>query len=1746
MIGCAFNDCHLTGRDNNGGNGGAFRSNAVKTYVYDCTFTNSSTAAYGGAISLSNSNATEAYILGCTIDRCSASDQGGGIYGKPLKLVIGDYEYENDEAPQNPSMGSYITDNAGNIIGRHSEVKNCSSTNDGGGIFQTRNAVNSELTLTNASISGNRTTGSGKNGGGVWTNARAVTIDGSSITDNTCTSAGGGVYANTYISLSITDSNISHNIASGNGGGVYFYYNGQNNTLTIKGSTIDGNSSNGNGGGIYTEAKTVTIGASETKTDSNGKLIRSSVSNNTAKNGGGIYQSRNVNESKLEISDTDVNGNTASNGAGGGIYGSVRTLSMTTSEISRNSATGNGGGVWLDINDNNVRNVMEMNIDGCTLDANISGANGGGIYTLAKTVEVTAHTEGTGESAVVTPSVISNCTTTWSGGGIYQSRNVAGSSLSVTGSTISGCVSNDSSSDNNPPRGGGGIFAYVQTVTVTDSTISNNRAVRNGGGIDAPWEGNDYALIIDNTKITGNSADYRGGGIYTRSQLTLRNGTVITGNRLTTNTAANCAGVYLNNNRTLFVGSEGAASDTIIVRGNTTANGTLSDLRLWEDNGQNVGKVVDNKEVVSAYVYCSLSEDSEIRVVNAAKVGTWFGSSKFANPAGFSDDRNVFKADASTLYGIIDRNEESGMHIIWAGPPIAKITDGAGNLLFLKSEESENGTSKGTYPAIFDRLGTGNDGQSPAAAFNMLCTTDTPELFNADGSKYSDNVYCIKMLDNFETPAYMRVNNVAGRTITFTTAGKNDTDGYPYRGSGTRATVTRSSSVSVDKSTLNAYGNLILENIVLDGGSQSGVAIGGSTRCMWVESGSNAVVLGENALLQNGSTNSKGGGGVYIQSGTMNIQGGVIRNCTTTGNGGGVFINNGTLTLSAGNIFQCTATGNGGGVYESNGSFTMSGGTISNGSAALGAGVYVANSKTFNMSGGSIINNEANTTGGGIAIGGNGTRLYFSGKVTVSGNTATKEGSVVACNVELNQNSKAVINTNNGGLLPGGYIGVYVPGNRDDNTPDNDTDQYKTRGGENDAFGTFADGDNTNYHYCFVNDRNGLRGGIKKLNPDPRTIYWVKSFSIQVTKTVVSGGSTTVENDEQFLFKVNIRGQDETGQIKAKDMNGEYGDMTFVSNGSDTTTAVFALTNGNTITGVNFGDGLDYEIFEYLVVSTDQQKRYAAMPMHDYDYSKTENLTVDGTEYTVVQANVYTGKVGENINATDGTDPYASAVEFRNLMPVCKITDKNGNLLYREYTWNKKTFYAPAVYTELTGDDGALKALEGNLYSSNGSNPTVYPVSNGVQIKMLISDYTLGTPAEVKTDKVTLTTAANSDTLFPRQDSLTTPAVISRAFGNEITAEKDSMFIVTKNNDVNGDLTLASITLDGRKDSYLAFANGGIVQVQNGSRLTIMDGAELRESITAADYNGGAVYVAQGGSVTITGGKMIRNESIGDGAGIYLAEGSTLNLSGSPYFGGSGVDVAGNIIEKDKDAEGNFKSGDLTLKFNGGKKYENARQDIFIAGYEGDDGVTNANSLNIIGDITSGAGTIWVWAEKQPHYKTMQQFAKYEAGVSNLASSLAAFRNARPDDETGAGQVGEYLHGTTKAGDTGNVFWHGIEGSAHVMLVKVSKSSNSYQALQGKAFTVYTDEAMKDEHIATGVVLNDDGTENKEFKLKDLMSGNGGAFFIGELPYGTYYAKEVGVEAPFEFTVRESGVVKIETDGDEEIATPVKTVPEDS
>ena len=1762
--GCTFNDCQLTTTDTSRGNGGGFRSNAVYNVVENCTFTNNY-ALYGGGFCLSNGNAKTCEIKGCSFQRNTAN-QGGGAYVKAYDFSIGDtYYYTNmdDEVVyvKIREDGSF-EDLDGNVIDeenilnriqiRHTEIRNCTANNEGGGVYHDKNANNSSLTVTNATISNNQTKNSSKNGGGIFTNCRTVSINGSTINENTCTNYGGGVYAYSYTSLTINDSEISGNIASSNGGGVWFDANDENNrnkqVLTIKGSKIDGNtSSNGNGGGFYTLAKTVTIRASDSRIDTSGNPIRSSISNNTAKtNGGGLYQLRSVNGSKLEISNTDINRNISNNtntntdNGGGGIYAGVRTLTIMGSSISGNTARSHGGGVLFEINDDNARNAMVLSVKGCTIESNIAGGNGGGIYTKAKTAMVTALDAGESGATVPTPTRISGCTANSSGGGIYQIRNVDGSSLTITGSVIKDCISNDTNTGWD--HGGGGVFGYVHAVTVTGSQISGNSAKGKGGGLCMGPSSDTYMLTVDSTMVTGNTSSNQGGGIATSAQLTLRNGTMITGNRLTSNDSANCAGVYLVNNRTLFVGPEDATedtTDTIIVRNNTTAHNTLSDLRLWEANNENHSS--------SVYIYCHLSEDSEIRVVNAAKVSTWFGSSKYSNRNGFSDAAPVFKADNSTLHGIYNREDSTKTQIIWAGPPIAKITDGAGNLLYMKF-----GEDSALYPAIFDRLDTGKSEGSTVSPFSFM-RLDNFALYELDGTLYEGPDYSIKMLvEQYETAADMALPNKPERNVTFTTAGKNDAD-YPYNGKeGGRAIVTRGFASTTQKPLINVDGNLIIENLVLDGGSENGIGVSDYTRCIRIGSVGNAT-LGTNAILQNGRT-TQYGGGVYVNGGTLRVAGGIIRDCSAK-DGGGVCVaagNNSTkgrFTLTAGSIYNCTATNNGGGVCQTDGTFTMTGGTISNGSAAnSGGGIYVANGKSFNMLGGSVINNHAVTAGGGIAIGGANTRLYFSGKVNISGNTSDASLAIrKACNVELNQSTYEVIHTNNRGLYPGAYIGVYVAGE------ENTQSHYDKHGVERKPFGMFENGDNTTNFYSFVNDRNGLKGGIiEETDPDfirgKNCIYWIQIFSLNVSKEIVSGNSTTADENEMFLFKVMLHGYATvTGQLDASQIDsstGYYGEMQFTSNGVDSTTAVFALKSKegeNTITGVNLSEGLEYDVIEYLTV--DQAVRYASMPMQNHK-NETEELTVDGITYTVIQANVYSSKIGENKDRTD-VDPYTSALTFSNMMPVCKITDMNGNLLYRDYNWNKITnksgegpdggdkviqplYKGPAVFTELAGDNGAFKALDGYLYTYVDHRYTVYDVSNGVMIQMLIGDYSQRETITFNKSKVTLTTASSNDALFPKQDAGTV-STIRRAF------DGTSMFTI----DNGGDLTYATVILDGMKGTYTINKDGGIANVKKNGSLTIQTGAVLQNSRTDEDYKGGAVYVAEGGSATVTGGTINRNESVGNGAGIYLEEGSTVNLSGNPSFGGSGLDVGGNITY----TNGNFKTEELVAKLNGGKNYTKARQDIYIAGYQSDsDTDTSAASLVVNGNITSGDGTIWVWAEESPHYKTLKQFAKYTSDVTDTITTLAAFRNAKDDVVTEANQVGQYLHGITKADDSNrNVFWYGIEGSAHVMLVKVLEGTSSYTPYPDQEFTVYTDKGKN--NIAKGTILNVDGSE-EVIELKDLKSGDGGAFFIGELSFGTYYVVEKGKENQyFEITIDEGGVVEVTNPTTNPKETkPVKTV----
>jgi predicted outer membrane repeat protein len=124
-----------------------------------------------------------------------------------------------------------------------------------------------------------------------------------------------------------------------------------------------------------------------------------------------------------------------------------------------------------------------------------------------------------------------------------------------------------------------------------------------------------------------------------------------------------------------------------------------------------------------------------------------------------------------------------------------------------------------------------------------------------------------------------------------------------------------------------------------------------------------------------GNTSNQGGG-IYVESGTFIMRGGVINENTCSpggdngGNGGGVYVE-GTFTMSGGTISGNTASsnfngGDGGGVFV-RGTFTMSGGDISGNTANHNGGGVQAN--TFTMSGGTISGNTAKRVGGGVSAG---------------------------------------------------------------------------------------------------------------------------------------------------------------------------------------------------------------------------------------------------------------------------------------------------------------------------------------------------------------------------------------------------------------------------------------------------------------------------------------------------------------------------------------------------------------------------------------------------------------------------------------------------------------------------------------------------------------------------------------------------------------------------------------------------------
>jgi CSLREA domain-containing protein len=226
--------------------------------------------------------------------------------------------------------------------------------------------------------------------------------------------------------------------------------------------------------------------------------------------GGGVR-----NAGVLEVDRSTVTGNSAPR-AGGGIEaspGSSTTVSRSTlSKNSTGAGPGNGGALHL-------TGAGTVHVDRTTVSGNTAASEGGGLWNSGAGVMTVDRSTVTGNRA-------SGAEATMGGGGLFQEAGPGGK-LTVTRSEVTDNVADGAAGS------GGGILNDQGTLVVERTRLTGNSAVRAGGGIEA----NLGVTSLERTDFTRNvtgAGPGNGGGLHLTGAGTvaIERGSV-TGNRAT-------------------------------------------------------------------------------------------------------------------------------------------------------------------------------------------------------------------------------------------------------------------------------------------------------------------------------------------------------------------------------------------------------------------------------------------------------------------------------------------------------------------------------------------------------------------------------------------------------------------------------------------------------------------------------------------------------------------------------------------------------------------------------------------------------------------------------------------------------------------------------------------------------------------------------------------------------------------------------------------------------------------------------------------------------------------------------------------------------------------------------------------------------------------------------------------------------------------------------------------------------------
>jgi len=486
-----LNECSIVGNTSQSALGvGVYMTNGtlkLNDVVFDGNVSTGA-ASKGGAVYLEAGSIDATNVVFTN----NTAGEGGAIYVKS-----GDVSFANSLFD-----GNVASDGSGGALSSSSQItiantafRNNSSAVSGGAIYANGDV---ESVFTDVSFANN----SSVNGGAIAQDGQSITVTGASFANNVASENGGAAYIVQNALLIANDASFVGNRATKDGGALYdagsFYLNS---------GKIEENESKNNGGAIsasgYFEIRDAEIsgntaagygGSINLSGTQRSWLLRSSIVESTANEGGGVY-----NTGILTVVDSCIADNVSATSGGG--VSNAGSMMISASEVANNTASGLnavGGGVLNYVN-------ATLDVDNTSFVGNVSETGSGGAIANSGT-------------ATLDDVVVAENAAELFGGGVFNSgtltsqystfnnnqasdggaiANVYGSSAKFVGSTLWGNVASNN---------GGALYSYGSTVFQSSTIAYNVGATANVAAYYTPEEATESPSFDSTTTVESNLA----------------------------------------------------------------------------------------------------------------------------------------------------------------------------------------------------------------------------------------------------------------------------------------------------------------------------------------------------------------------------------------------------------------------------------------------------------------------------------------------------------------------------------------------------------------------------------------------------------------------------------------------------------------------------------------------------------------------------------------------------------------------------------------------------------------------------------------------------------------------------------------------------------------------------------------------------------------------------------------------------------------------------------------------------------------------------------------------------------------------------------------------------------------------------------------------------------------------------------------------------------------------------------------